>query len=229
MLRIGGIVLCGGQSKRMGQSKAWLPFGGELMLQRVVRILSEAVQPVVVVAAPGQEVPTLPDTVSIFRDEVAGRGPLQGLAAGLTALRGEVEAAYISSCDVPFLQSTFVRRLLDLLGDNSICVPLVGGYHHPLSAVYRIDVREAVQSLLAEDRFRPVFLFERVDTRIVEADELKDFDPSFQSLRNLNSWEEYKAALTEIGTSSFSREPPASAGYDASKPLSRPRSPVARG
>src|SRR5690349_21785016 len=83
MVSAGGIVLCGGQSKRMGQPKAWLPFGGELMLPRVVRLLSEAVRPVVVVAAPGQDLPPLPADVAVVRDEERGRGPLQGLAAGL--------------------------------------------------------------------------------------------------------------------------------------------------
>ena len=57
---IAGIVLCGGQSKRMGKPKAWLPFGGELMLPRVVRILRTVVAPVVVVAAPDQDLPPLP-------------------------------------------------------------------------------------------------------------------------------------------------------------------------
>src|SRR2546423_13915019 len=88
-MRAGGIVLCGGQSKRMGRPKAWLPFAGELMLPRVVRLLEEAVRPIVVVAAPDQEVPPLPPHVAIVRDEEKGRGPLQGLAAGLAALRGE--------------------------------------------------------------------------------------------------------------------------------------------
>src|SRR5271157_2359743 len=54
-LKIGGIVLCGGQSTRMGRSKAWLAFGKETMLQRVVRILSETLSPIIVVAAPDQE------------------------------------------------------------------------------------------------------------------------------------------------------------------------------
>src|SRR5215471_8117127 len=115
----GGIVLCGGQSKRMGRPKAWLPFDGELMLPRVVRLLSTAVSPVVVVAAPDQEIPPVPADLSVVRDEEKGRGPLQGLAAGLSALAGRVEAAYLSSCDVPFLRPAFVERLLDLLGENS--------------------------------------------------------------------------------------------------------------
>src|SRR3954464_10860020 len=100
MTRTGGIVLCGGRSSRMGKPKAWLPFGDELMLPRVVRILREVVEEVVVVAAPGQEVPPLPGEVQIVRDEVEGRGPLGGLAAGLAALEGKADAAYLSSCDV---------------------------------------------------------------------------------------------------------------------------------
>jgi molybdenum cofactor guanylyltransferase len=196
-MKTAGIVLCGGQSKRMGRPKAFLPFAGEIMLPRVVRLLSEAVSPVVVVAAPDQEVPPLPPGVGIVRDEEKGRGPLQGLAAGLKALQGQAEAVYLSSCDVPFPRPGFVRRLLDLLGEHSICVPHVGAYHHPLAAVYRLDVIAAVERLLKENRLRAVCLFEEVPTRIVTAAELADVDPDFQTLRNLNTPEEYETALRE--------------------------------
>src|SRR6266852_5200189 len=181
MIHAGGIVLCGGQSKRMGRPKAWLPIAGDLMLPRVVRLLQEAVSPIVVVAAPDQDLPALPDDVEIVRDEEKGRGPLQGLLAGLTALQGRADAAYLSSCDVPFLQPAFVRRLIDLLGNHAICVPRVGEYHHPLAAVYRLEVADTVRRLLAENRLRPLFLFEEVPTRIVEANELLDVDPQFQT------------------------------------------------
>ncbi len=198
MVRVGGIVLCGGRSSRMGRPKAWLPFGGEVMLARVVRLLGEAVGPVVVVAAPDQEVPPLPPEVEIVRDDEKGRGPLQGLAAGLAALGGRADAAYLSSCDVPFLRPAFVRRLAELPGDHHICVPHVGDYHHPLAAVYRLEVADAVAHLLVEDRLRPFFLFERVPTRVVRAEELADVDPDLRTLRNLNTPEDYEAALREI-------------------------------
>jgi molybdopterin-guanine dinucleotide biosynthesis protein A len=181
----------------MGRPKAWLPFAGEIMLPRVVRLLAGVVHPIVVVAAPQQDVPPLPAGVAIVRDEEKGRGPLQGLAAGLKVLAGRAEAAYLSSCDVPFLKPTFVQRLIDLLGDDAICVPRVGGYHHPLAAVYRLEVAEAVSRLLAENRLRPFFLFEAVPTRIVEATELADVDPTFQTLRNLNTSEDYEMAVQD--------------------------------
>ncbi len=198
MARVGGIVLCGGQSTRMGQPKAWLPFAGEIMLARVVRLLGEVAAPIVVVAAPEQPVPPLPADIRIVRDEEKGRGPLQGLAAGLAALAGHAEAAYLSSCDVPFLRPAFVRRLIELLGRHAICVPQVGAYHHPLAAVYRLEVLEAVDQLLAANRLRPFFLFEAVSTRIVQPTELADVDPTFQTLRNLNTPEDYQAALAEV-------------------------------
>src|SRR5207248_4044889 len=143
------------------------PFAGEVMLPRVVRLLGEAVGPVVVAAAPGRDVPELPDGVDVVRDPDRGRGPLQGLGAGLEALRGRADAAYLSSCDVPFLRPAFVRRLMDLLGDYSICVPDADGYRHPLAAVYRVEVAAVAERLLAEGRARPAFLFDAVPTRVV--------------------------------------------------------------
>lgn len=204
MTRVGGVVLCGGQSSRMGRPKAWLPFGNELMLPRVLRLLGEVVEPLVVVAAPKQDVPPLPPGVAIIRDPEQDRGPLQGLAAGLEVLRGRVDAAYVSSCDVPFLQPAFVCRLIELLGEYTICVPEVGGYRHPLAAVYRIEAVAAAKRLLAENRLRPMYLFEEVPTRFVQPAELMDVDAAFQSLRNLNTPADYEAAVRE----SFSAESP---------------------
>jgi molybdopterin-guanine dinucleotide biosynthesis protein A len=67
-----------------------------------------------------------------------------------------------------------------------------------LAAVYRIDVADAVKRLLAADRLRPVFLFDLVPTRVVEARELADADPTFATLRNLNTPEDYEAALRAV-------------------------------
>ena len=106
--RSGGIVLCGGKSTRMGVAKATLPFGPETMLQRVVRLLGTVVSPIVVVAARDQDLPVLPPDVIVTRDEREARGPLEGLRAGLKALPPAVDAAYVTSCDVPLLVPAFV-------------------------------------------------------------------------------------------------------------------------
>jgi molybdopterin-guanine dinucleotide biosynthesis protein A len=182
----------------MGRPKAWLPVAGEIMLPRILRLLAEVVDPLVVVAAPGQELPPLPPSVDVVHDEHQGRGPLQGLSHGLAALRDKADAAYVSSCDVPFLQPAFVRRMIELIGERHICVPHVNGYHHPLAAVYRLEVANAVTRLLAADRLRPVYLFDLVPTRVVQALELADVDPAFATLRNLNTPEDYEDALHAV-------------------------------
>jgi molybdopterin-guanine dinucleotide biosynthesis protein A len=197
-MRTAGIVLCGGRSNRMGRPKAWLPFGNELMLPRVVRILADVVCPVVVVAAPGQDLPPLPAAVEVLRDREEGRGPLEGLASGLASLHDRADAAFLSACDSPFVRPEFIRRMIALIGDNWICAPRIGGIHEPLAAVYRLEVRETVQRLLRENRFGPMGLFESAPTRSVNPSELSDVDPTLESLRNLNTREEYEAALRDL-------------------------------
>lgn len=200
MAEIGAIVLCGGQSRRMGTPKAWLDFGPEKMLQRVVRIVATVAEPIVVVAAPSQNLPQLPETVITLRDAVAGRGPLQGLSAGLGALPQQMELAFATATDVPFLNPAWITRLRELIGDDDLAMPLVDGYHHPLAALYRTrSVRPVVESLLAEDRLRLVYLMEAIKTRLVSADELREVDSDLSTLRNLNTPQDYEQALKDAG------------------------------
>jgi molybdenum cofactor guanylyltransferase len=198
-MTIGGIVLCGGRSTRMGSPKAMLPFGGETMLQRVVRLLGTVVAPIVVVAAPGQELPALPPSVHVTRDEREGRGPLEGLCAGLKSLPTTVEAAYVTSCDVPLLVPAFVARVVELLGDHDIAVMEIDGFAHPLSAVYRRRTLPDVEALLAADRLRPAFLFDAVNTRRLQTADVASADPQLLTLRNLNTPQDYAEALATAG------------------------------
>ena len=183
----------------MGRAKAWLPFGNETLLGRTVRILGEVVGPIVVVAAPGQELPDLPPSVLVARDEQEYLGPLNGLRTGLDALAGRAEVAYLSACDVPFLQAPFVRRIVDRLGDADVCLPESGGFKHPLSAAYRVDVRPVVDELIAANQLRPVALGARVRTRVLTPADFDDIDPELESLRNVNTPAEYEAALRRAG------------------------------
>ncbi len=199
MSDLGAIVLCGGRSSRMGRPKAWLPFGpDEVMLQRVVRLVREAVGPVVVVAAPDQELPRLPEGVLVARDPVSDRGPLQGLAAGMSALPSGVELAFATATDVPFLAPSWIVRLRDLIRTNDLAMPFIGGYHHPLAALYRPRVvLTAIERLLSEDRLRPVFLLDSVRSILLTEEDLREVDPGFLTLRNLNTPEDYEKALAD--------------------------------
>lgn len=195
----GGIVLAGGRSTRMGAPKATLPFGPETMLQRVVRLLGIVVAPIVVVAARDQHLPELPPDVMVTNDEREQRGPLEGLRAGLKALPESVDIAYVTSCDVPLLVPGFVARMIELVADYDVAVMEIDGFPHPLSAVYRRSTLPHVESLLAKDKLRPVFLFDAVPTRRVQPAEMTSVDPDLRTLRNLNTPEDYRIALSDAG------------------------------
>jgi molybdopterin-guanine dinucleotide biosynthesis protein A len=189
----------------MGQPKALLPFGEEVLLQRVVRILSGVVDRVVVVAAADQELPSLPSRVRVVRDVREYAGPLAGMGLGLEALAAEAEAAYVAACDAPLLRPEFVRAVIDALGDHDAAVPREGTFYHPLAGAYRTSLAGRIASLVAAGLLRPLHLIESVDTLPVGVDALRAVDPSLDSLRNLNTLEEYRAALRDGGISAEPR------------------------
>jgi molybdopterin-guanine dinucleotide biosynthesis protein A len=179
------------------------------MLQRVVRVVATVADPVVVVAAPDQELPPLPKSVAVAEDAVPGRGPLQGLAAGLAAFPDDVELVYATATDVPFLKPAWIHRLAMLAPGNDLVIPYLEGHYHPLAAVYRrAPAIAAIQTLLRDDRLRAVFLTELLATRTVFACDLNDVDPEFSTLRNLNTPEEYHLALREAGLAASRPETP---------------------
>ena len=88
----------------MGTPKAALEWHGSTLLRRTVGILTRVTDgPVVVVRAPGQELPALPPETEVVEDPREGLGPVQGLAAGLAAVADRAEVAFVSSTDMPFL------------------------------------------------------------------------------------------------------------------------------
>jgi molybdopterin-guanine dinucleotide biosynthesis protein A len=186
-----GVILAGGRSSRMGTPKAWLEFAGEPMLQRIARRLRVGLPELVVVRAPGQELPAV--EAYFVEDRVEGQGPVAGLAAGLAAVTRVF--AFVVSCDVPFVDLEVARGLLAGADDFDVVVPQWEGRLHPLQAVYRAALAPLLAQQLADGRRRPVDLYERVRTRIVTDDALRAWDPTGRTFVNMNTPEEYRAAV----------------------------------
>lgn len=183
----------------MGAAKALLPFGDETLLRRVVRVLSEVVSPIVVVAAADQELPALPSEVRVARDRHADRGPLEGIAVGLACVRDEAARAYVTACDTPLLRWRFVRRMIEMSSDCELTMLVVAQTPQPLAAVYATGMVDVIEELLASGSAAPRDLIGRVATRRVAAEKLADVDPELESLRNINTPDDYEAALATLG------------------------------
>lgn len=201
------IVLAGGASRRMGAAKAALPWGATSLLDHVVGVLGRAVDGrVVVSAAPGTPLPPTPsirtERVERVDDPEPGRGPLRGLASGLSTLaelRGTAGTVFVAAVDLPLLTPELVRRVLALLDDApsaDVALPRIAGRSQPLAAAYRLRVaEEAVRRVAAgEGGFRGLLgaadVLE-VDAALLLADpDLAAVDPMLAGFRDADLPEE---------------------------------------
>ena len=186
----------------MGTPKAALEWHGSTLLRRTAGIVSRATDgPLVVVRAQGQALPALPAQVEVIDDPREGMGPIQGIAAGLAAIAGRAEIAFVCSTDMPFLHPAFVRRVLRAAAEGAdVGLPIARGYPQPLAAAYRTTLAPVAERLVQEGRLRPAFLFDecvvtRLDESALRADPvLAALDPDLDSVVNINEPADYEAA-----------------------------------
>ena len=185
----------------MGRSKAELTWHGQPFADRIARLLIRATRgPLFVVTAPDQHPPPLPPEATVVADAHEDRGPLEAIAAGLRALP-EDTVAYVSSTDVPLLHPALVEHVVGSVdSDAEIAVCETDGRLHPLAAAYRTSVLPEIDALLAAGQRRPVALFERASTRVLDRDALLEnktlarLDGSLTSLVNVNAPADYERA-----------------------------------
>lgn len=189
---LAGVVLAGGASLRMGRDKATMPIPAALlesndgseapitMVERVVSVVGERCQPVFVVAAPGQSLPELP--ARVLRDDVRGVGPLLAAGRGLrAAAEAGAKRAFLSAADMPLLSADVIdlleARAIEL--DADVVLPWDGRDHY-LAAVYRTELADQVDALVAAGERSMRALVDRVDAQRIVI-------PHARSLTNLNS------------------------------------------
>ena len=179
----------------MGRDKATLPFPGSsggagaiTMVERVAGILGQRCEPVLVMAAQGQPLPAL--QARIMRDDFGGQGPLPATAR---ALRAAAEAgarlAFVCAVDMPFLAVELIddlaRRAVET--DAEVVLPW-DGRDHFLAAVYRTDLADRADALVAAGERKMLALVDVSDTqRIVMSDS--------RPLTNLNSDADLRALV----------------------------------
>ncbi|MFQ2874286.1 molybdenum cofactor guanylyltransferase [Mycobacterium sp. TY814] len=148
---LAGVVVAGGESRRMGRDKATLPLpdGSGTMVERVVDVVSQRCSPVYVMAAPGQPLPALP--VQILRDEVRGLGPLPATGRGLRAAAAAgARYAFVAAVDMPSLTVDLIEELFRLAVEtNAEVVMPWDGRSHYLAAVYRTHLADRIDALVA--------------------------------------------------------------------------------
>ncbi len=188
------LLLTGGKSRRMGQDKARLPFGGVPMAVRVHAMLSEIFPNVLVVGHadfPLPEAPRIPD-------RHPGRGPLEALASGLEAV--EEPQVLLTACDMPFLNPNLLRFLAEQTLDADAVVPCSARGREPLLAVYSRRILPMLRAPGAADDLSMQRFLAAIRVREIPVGVVRRYDPELASFRNLNRPEDYHEALRDLAS-----------------------------
>ena len=183
---ISAVILAGGDSRRLGIDKALLELDGQTLLSRVVQKLAPLSDDLIVVTNSPEDYEHLGLGVRFVPDERPGEGALMGIYSGLKA------ATYLSAltvaCDMPFLNMSLLRVMLDKIAGHDAVVPrLEGGLLEPLHAVYGKRCLPFMASLLAQGRRRIAAFLDQVDVFYVEQATIDRLDPSGLSFMNINT------------------------------------------
>lgn len=186
-----GIILAGGENRRMGTDKAFLEIDGRPMIDHILAVFSKLFEKTIVVT-------NTPDRyrdydVEVTSDALDIRGPLTGIYSGL--LKSTEEYNFVAACDMPFLNPRLISYMGDIAAGQDAVVPQFNGFLEPLHAIYRRGILPVIETQIRRQDRQIRGLFDHIQVRYVTEDEIVRFDPLKRSFRNLNTPKEYKEAV----------------------------------
>jgi molybdenum cofactor guanylyltransferase len=187
------VVQAGGESRRMGQDKALLPFLGQPLIQRVLQRLSPLADEILITTNRQESYQFL--GLPLISDIYPGRGALGGVHTALKSASQPLVA--IVACDMPFASPALFAAERDILlsSDADIAIPHSGEGLEPFHAIYlRETCLPAVEAALEGDKWRVDAWFSAVKVRMIRIEEIQVYDPQLLCFRNVNTPEELSEA-----------------------------------
>jgi molybdopterin-guanine dinucleotide biosynthesis protein A len=189
-----GIVLAGGENRRMGTDKAFLDIAGRPLIEHILQTLHDLFPRIIIVTNSPDRYAAY--AVSLVTDAYDKRGPLTGIYSGLRESRDEYN--FIVACDMPFLQPRLISFMAGLAEGNDVVVPSFDGFFEPLHAVYRRGILPVVEERIRAGDQRIREMYKSLRVRYITADEIDRFDPGRRSFKNLNTPQEYEEAACAV-------------------------------
>lgn len=207
MAQYTGIILTGGASRRMGSDKALLTLAGKPVIARLADELSRLADSTVIACGPRErreyDFLQLPQII----DHYQGCGPLAGLHAALS--HSQTEWNLVAACDLPFASAQFLKYILgchaaaypEEAGSNAeygadAAVPVsYSGRIQPLLGLYHKRALPALEAALGSGRFRVMECLETLDMLYVPESGFTAWPPAPSPLYNMNTPEDYSAAV----------------------------------
>ncbi|MDI6850502.1 MAG: molybdenum cofactor guanylyltransferase [bacterium] len=184
------IILAGGKSGRMGEPKPILLIKQKRLVDYSIENLKGLFGEILVVV---KERKQCIEPYPCILDNSYEYAPIFGLYAGLKASKSLVNL--VVACDMPFIKRELVQFLLSKAEEcrADAVVPVVGGYFEPLLAVYNKSCIDAIEGEIKKGNLKITGFYSRVNIKSVSEEEIRIFDPEFQSFVNINTKEDLKA------------------------------------
>ena len=191
-----GVLLAGGNSRRMGEDKRYLVVGEQTLLERGLAVLRSIFQEVLVVIA--QDSPSLDVGARVVRDLVPDCGSLGGLYTGLT--QATTPYIFVVACDMPFLDPAVITQFTSRRASADIVIAKLAARLHPMHALYGKGCLPAVEQMI---RARQLKIQEMVShaslhVRYVTDADLLTIDPSGRSFQNVNTLADLEVARSQL-------------------------------
>ncbi len=185
---VSAAILAGGSARRFGgREKGRLLVDGRPLVEWQLAALAPLTDDVLVIGRPGAAEP--PSGARAVVDRVADRGPLGGLYTALLEAAGD--PVLILACDMPFVTTALLGRLLELARNADAAVPRTDRGYHPLCAAYARSALPPIARRLADGRLKMMDLLDDLRVRPLDAEALALLG-SPRLLANINTPAEYR-------------------------------------
>lgn len=197
------VVQAGGESRRMGQDKALLPFLGKPLIARVLGRVRPIADELLVTTNRPENYAFL--GLPLFSDRLPGRGALGGLYTALSIANRPLVG--VVACDMPYVSAALLAAARDLLADPAIdaVIPRTADGTEPFHAVYRRETcLPLIQAALENDKWRVDAWFSHANLSFLNSEEVQTYDPRQLAFWNVNTPEEFRQAeqlALELGDS----------------------------
>lgn len=190
------IILCGGQSRRMGQDKGSMIIQNKPMIKHLLSTLNNEINEAIIVLNNKERIDKYKQFIELedydypitfVEDKIKNKGPLPGIMTGLEKIKSQY--ALILPCDSPFVTKKYINNIFSEINrDYQAIVP----YHEtenklktsePLHSIYNKNIIPEIEDLIKQDSLHIKGLIEKIETKFVLIDNKKIEKKEF---RNLN-------------------------------------------
>lgn len=176
-MKLEGVLLTGGASRRMGRDKATLEIDGEFLSHRLALVMSEVCEQVTVLGREPVE------GYAFLADAEEYAGPL----VALSSFQPSADRVFVASCDLPNLTAEVIARLNSLEGE--VIVPVVGDRRQPLCAIYSAASFEVARQVVARGSRSMNAWLDHLNIQEIDPTSLGSEDSLFANVNTPEDWQ----------------------------------------